>query len=72
MDWKRARRPYNLHTLPLVHGTILVTGKNFCERLAATEAVLTTEALVELTTKVASVWASAVDPSDSMMYCKPD
>ena len=35
------------------------------------KAILATEALVELTTKLASVWASAVDCSDSMMYCKP-
>ena len=50
--------------------TIIVTGKNFREQGEAVEAVLTTEVMVDLTKKLASVWASAVDPSDSMMYCK--
>ena len=40
--------------------SILVTGKKFRERLETAEAVLTTEVLVKLTTKLASV--SVVNP----------
>ena len=46
---------------------ILITDRKYRERYEATEAVLETKAAVEFTTELASVWASAVDYSDSAM-----
>ena len=46
---------------------ILVTDRKYRERYEATGAILATEAVVELTTELASVWASTVDYSGSTM-----
>ena len=41
--------------------------RKYHERYEGTEAVLATEAVVELTAELVSVWASTVDYSDSTM-----
>ena len=49
----------------------LLRAKKFHEQLEATEAVLATEALVELTTKLVSVWASPLFVDFQCVLFKP-
>ena len=61
---------YTSHTLPFLQLSLRVNTFTSGKKKQRPY-ILATEALVELTTKFASAWASAVDLSNSVMYCEP-